>query len=295
MNLLEKILTTGPGSIYLPEPTQNRPAPEKTKAGRNLKAAVIVGVSIGAITIALLLLPKVYFLGMIIAVALLAQYELAAALARVKIRLCLLPLWIGTIGIEICAYLIGAEATWAAFLITLVSLAVWRLLGGADAYAIRDVLASTMVALYIPLMAAFIVLMLAHDSHPFPIVMWVLVTISNDIGGYAAGVWKGKHPLAPSVSPAKSWEGFIGSVLARSLVALACLYYGGISLWLAPVFGISTAVMATLGDLGESLIKRDLGLKDMGHTLPGHGGIMDRLDSLLITVPIFFIATQTCL
>ena len=105
----------------------------------------------------------------------------------------------------------------------------------------------------------------------------------SDIGGYAAGVLFGKHPMAPSVSPKKSWEGFAGSVVACVVggVALVVRWLLDGPWWAGVVLGAVAAVGATLGDLCESMIKRDLGIKDMGSILPGHGGLMDRLDSLL--------------
>lgn len=110
----------------------------------------------------------------------------------------------------------------------------------------------------------------------------MICVVASDIGGYTAGVLAGAHPMAPSISPKKSWEGFAGS-MAAGLVA------GGLSValllqgrwWLGVLFGAVLVATATAGDLIESTVKRDLGIKDMGHLLPGHGGLMDRLDSLL--------------
>ncbi len=117
------------------------------------------------------------------------------------------------------------------------------------------------------------------------IVVFILVTVASDTGGYAAGVLFGKHPMAPVISPKKSWEGFAGS-------AVACVAAGWLLIttlldgewWVGVLLGLITVVMATLGDLVESVIKRDLGIKDMSHVIPGHGGLMDRLDSLLATI-----------
>jgi phosphatidate cytidylyltransferase len=111
------------------------------------------------------------------------------------------------------------------------------------------------------------------------------VTIASDIGGYAAGVLFGKHPMAPVISPKKSWEGFAGSTLACILVGyLVVVQLLDGDWWVGVVLGLITVVMATLGDLCESVMKRDLGIKDMSQVIPGHGGMMDRLDSLLATV-----------
>ena len=137
------------------------------------------------------------------------------------------------------------------------------------------------------LTAGFAALMLAAPDGRQRIVVFILVTVFSDIGGYAVGVKFGKHPMAPSLSPKKSWEGFAGSVLSCALV-------GAISLpllldgvwWAGAVLGVVAAAAATLGDLIESSIKRDLGIKDMSTILPGHGGLMDRLDSLVVVAPV---------
>jgi phosphatidate cytidylyltransferase len=113
------------------------------------------------------------------------------------------------------------------------------------------------------------------------------VVVCSDVGGYVAGVLFGKHPMAPTVSPKKSWEGFAGSLLACA-VGGTLLFWGlfDVQPLLGAVYGLAVVLTATLGDLGESMVKRDIGIKDMGTLLPGHGGIMDRLDSLLPTAPV---------
>ena len=132
--------------------------------------------------------------------------------------------------------------------------------------------------------------MLAEDDGAWRVFTFIVVTISSDIGGYALGVVAGKHPMAPSVSPKKSWEGFAGS-------AIACVVAGTLTVpllldgpwWAGLLVGLAAVLAATLGDLSESMIKRDLGIKDMGSVLPGHGGVMDRLDSLVIAAPVVWL------
>ena len=121
--------------------------------------------------------------------------------------------------------------------------------------------------------------------------MFILVTIASDIGGYIAGVLFGKHPMAPVISPKKSWEGFAGSLAFCVAVGYALVVYllEG-DWWVGVILGLIAVVMATLGDLCESVIKRDLGIKDMSQVIPGHGGLMDRLDSILATIaPIWLL------
>jgi len=147
-----------------------------------------------------------------------------------------------------------------------------------------------LVAVYVPLLAGFAVLLLVPDDGAARVLTFIATVVASDVGGYAAGVLFGKHPMAPSISPKKSWEGFAGSVTACMIVATLLLAFTFHAAWWSGlVFGASLAVSATIGDLGESLIKRDLGIKDMGNLLPGHGGLMDRLDSLLPSAAVAYL------
>ena len=144
--------------------------------------------------------------------------------------------------------------------------------------------------LYVPFLASFVALLLHSHDGVQRVLTFIAVTIASDIGGFAAGVLFGRHPMAPVVSPKKTWEGFAGSAVASLLVGVACItWLLEDDWWVGLVLGAVAVVAATLGDLAESLIKRDLGIKDMGTLLPGHGGIMDRLDSLLATVAVAYL------
>jgi phosphatidate cytidylyltransferase len=144
------------------------------------------------------------------------------------------------------------------------------------------VTASAFVVAYLPFMAGFLMLTLAADNGPERVVVFILLTVSNDIGGYAAGVLFGKHPIAPQISPKKSWEGLVGSIILQCAVgAVSFVYLLDAPWWQGLLAGLVLTVTATAGDFAESAIKRDLGVKDMGTFLPGHGGMMDRLDSLV--------------
>jgi phosphatidate cytidylyltransferase len=129
--------------------------------------------------------------------------------------------------------------------------------------------------------------MLARPDGWARALLFVIVTVCSDVGGYAVGVFFGRHPMSPSISPKKTWEGLAGSAaacLAGGGVGVPLLLHGGV--WPGLAVGGGAAVAATLGDLAESMIKRDLGRKDMGTILPGHGGMLDRLDSLLVVAPV---------
>jgi phosphatidate cytidylyltransferase len=168
-----------------------------------------------------------------------------------------------------------------AALVTLLGLLVWRVADGAYGYT-RDVTASALILLYVPTLAAFAVLLVHPSDGAGRVLAFAATVVCSDTGGYATGVLFGKHPMAPIVSRAKTWEGFAGSLIACSAAGIlfARMTFHEVW-WKGLLFGLAIAVTATLGDLGESMIKRDLDIKDMGRLLPGHGGVMDRLDSLL--------------
>jgi phosphatidate cytidylyltransferase len=165
--------------------------------------------------------------------------------------------------------------------VTILACLLWRFRGGSDGY-LRDVATSIFTAAYVPLFASFATMLVEPRDGAARVLCFLIVVVCSDTGGYTAGVLLGRHPMAPTISPKKSWEGFSGSMLAGVVggaLSVALLLHG--HWWLGVPFGAALVVCATGGDLVESLIKRDLGIKDMGNLLPGHGGLMDRLDSLL--------------
>jgi phosphatidate cytidylyltransferase len=163
---------------------------------------------------------------------------------------------------------------------------IWRMVEGPENY-VQDMSAGLFATLYLPFLASFVMLMLVPDDGVRRVILFFVVTVCSDVGAYAVGVRFGKNKMAPRISPGKTWEGLAGSVIVCMFVgALAVHFLLGGAWWHGVVVGVAIAISATLGDLAESVIKRDLGVKDMGNLLPGHGGIMDRLDSLLLTAPV---------
>jgi phosphatidate cytidylyltransferase len=142
----------------------------------------------------------------------------------------------------------------------------------------------------VPFLASFAVLLARPDDGDMRIIAALLGVVLSDTGGYATGVFFGKHPMARSVSPKKSWEGFVGSLICTAAGSAVAVHFliDGAGWWQGAVFGLAVSGASVLGDLGESMIKRDLGIKDMGDLLPGHGGLMDRLDSILLAAPTAF-------
>ena len=263
-----------------------RPA-KGSRAGRNLPAAIAVGATLGLLIVLALALAKVTFL-ILVAVAVAAGvWELRRALAQVAIHVPLVPSLVGSLSMLGSAYFGGGQALALTLGLTCVGILLWRVADGV-ADAMRDIAGGMFVALYPSFLAGFAALLLAApDDGAKRVFVFILVTVLSDIGGYLFGVLWGRHPMAPSVSPKKSWEGFTGSVVACMVGAsLAIPLALGGPWWSGLILGALVAVGATVGDLTESTIKRDLGIKDMSAILPGHGGVMDRLDSLLITAPL---------
>jgi phosphatidate cytidylyltransferase len=259
------------------------------RTGRNLPAAIGVGLVLGGLVLVTLFTVKFTFLiyvGLIISVAL---WELSHALRSRDIHLPLIPIAAGGVAMLTLAYLEPARWVLAALAIAAIGVLGWRLAGGAAGY-VRDVTAGIFTLMYLPLMAVFVALMLNQPDGARRALIFVVLTVCSDTGGYAAGILVGKHPMVPRISPKKTWEGLAGSLVF-------CLVAGGImvpkllagQLWQGLVLGVAAVGAATLGDLAESMIKRDLEIKDMGHVLPGHGGILDRIDSLLVMAPVIWL------
>lgn len=263
--------------------------PRSNRAGRDLPAAIGVGVALAGLVLLTLYTVKEAFVAVIVVAVVMATWELCGALRVHGVAVPLAPVLLGGPAMVLSAYAGGVEALVVAFALTVLAVTVWKLPAGPARY-LPDVTAGVFVALYVPFLASFAALMTRPEDGPARVVVFVLVGAFSDIGGYAAGVFLGRHLLAPTVSPRKSWEGVAGSVaLAGAGGALTVTFLLGGAWWQGLLVGAAAAGMATVGDLGESLLKRDLGVKDMGSLLPGHGGVMERLDSLLPTAPVVYL------
>jgi len=253
-----------------------------SRAGRNLPAAIGVGVLLGAAILASLLIERHWFIAIVSIAMLIGSWEFSQALrAAAGIRVQLIPVLVGGQAIVWLSWPFGVVGIVVPLVLTVLLCLLWRLPGGTDGY-LRDVAASALAVVYLPLCGAFAVLLLLPEDGANRVIAFMLGVVASDVGGYAAGVLKGKHPMAPSISPKKSWEGFAGSLIAGVGVGMLSVHFllDG-QVWQGALFGAAIVLTATLGDLVESSIKRDLGIKDMGTLLPGHGGLMDRLDSML--------------
>lgn len=276
--------------IIKPPPTQNHePLKASGRAGRNMPAAVTSAVVLIGTLAVVLVFARPYFIALVVALMLVGTWEVAGAFARKGITVTLPPLYLGGAAMVVASAFYGPFWVMGALSLTFGAIVVWRL-GSPRAAgpAITDIAVSVFVAVYIPFTASFVGLISQEAGDAWPIAMFVVIVACSDIGGWLAGILFGKHPMAPKLSPKKSWEGFAGSVLLASAAGFAATALFAIPWWWAPIYGVAGAVFGTLGDLLESLIKREVGLKDMSAIVPGHGGLMDRLDSILFAAPVFY-------
>jgi len=268
-------------------PVSTNAAPAKaSRAGRNLPAAIGVGLLLGLFVILCLFWRRELFILLATAAVCVGVWELVQALKHIHVKVPLIPAVLGTVAMLTSAFFAGSEALLVTFALTCVLILLWRGSDGARGAA-ADVVSGFFVAAYPGLIAGFSMLMLAPPDGAWRVFTFLAVTVASDIGGYAVGVLIGRHPMAPKISPKKSWEGFAGSVGFCVIVGVVCVVYAlGGAWWVGLALGVVVAIAATIGDLIESTIKRDLQIKDMSHILPGHGGILDRLDSLILAAPV---------
>ena len=275
------------------------PPKDHGRAGRDLRAAFGSAFVLLAAVVLSLMFWKTAFMVIVAIAVVVAIWELRKGFLAKDIDLPEQPMMVGGIVMVVVAYFWGAPALVTATAVTALAIMLWLLRRGIDGY-VKNATAAVFTVVYVPFLGSFVALMLAEggttgggfgDDGVKGILVFVLVTIASDTGGYAAGVLFGKHPMAPVISPKKSWEGFAGSIVFTVVAGWALVTYllDG-DWWVGVALGLIAVVMATLGDLCESVIKRDLGIKDMSQVIPGHGGLMDRLDSLLATIaPIWLL------
>jgi phosphatidate cytidylyltransferase len=260
----------------------------KGRAGRNLPAAIAVGVSLILVVLASLTIWTQAFLGVIALAAGAGVWEMSRALKQAGTEAPLIPLLAGSVLMTGLAWYAGPDALVLGLIVTVLAALVWRAADGLAGLR-RDLAAIVLTAGYVPFLINFgvlLVLPLDNRDGAWRVLCTLLAVVLSDTGGYAAGVFLGRHKMAPSISPGKTWEGFGGSLVASALGSALLLYFLlDIPAYWGLLFGAVLSVVAVVGDLAESMLKRDLGVKDMSNLLPGHGGVMDRLDSILFAVP----------
>ncbi|MDZ4090874.1 MAG: phosphatidate cytidylyltransferase [Arthrobacter sp.] len=277
------------------------------KAGRNLPAATAVGLSMLVFVLGGLLFLPLGFVLIVTAFAVFGVWEVFRALETTGTRLPIVPVMTGTVAMPAAAYFGGTESLLFAMLLSSVAALIWRSLEGAAGSA-RSIFAGVFTLSWIPFLISFAVLPLHTFVGETPMGLWpdgvvppgawqiatlLLLVVANDTFGYLVGASLGKHPMAPKISPKKSWEGFAGSIAGATVVGvLAAIFLLDKPWWVGVALAVGMVAAATAGDLSESMVKRELGIKDMSSILPGHGGVMDRLDSIVFACPVAFILSS---
>ena len=262
------------------------------RAGRKLGPSILVSLSLVALIWVSLAFQPIVFAGVVTMAVVLGIREISSAFAAAKTNISTNALIAVAIGLSLATWVDGVEGLAVATAVALPLLLINLLRKGPEGF-VRSATATTLALIYLPFLAGFLIL-LGHDEKGLERVMTFVILVGcNDTFGYFVGVLIGKHPMAPKISPKKSWEGLIGSIVFTTLGGALMFHYVLDIHWhLGAVVGLLIVFTATSGDLIESAMKRDLHLKDMGSLLPGHGGILDRLDSVLLSAPALWLTLE---
>jgi phosphatidate cytidylyltransferase len=257
-------------------------------AGRDLSLAVTSAIVLAVVFLVVAFVNKWALVVFVSIVVVIAMLEVDAALRTAGLRPPSAVLLVGGVAMMAATFAYGPAGQLASLALTVLGVVLWSLADQADAAPLRSAGGALVIGLWVPFLASFLSLLLRRDGGEWYVVITVALTSVADIAAYGVGSQLGRHKLAPAVSPAKSWEGFAGSVIATMIIAGvgAPLISDELSIGRAAALGALVVVVGTIGDLAESAVKRSLGIKDFGRLLPGHGGIMDRIDSMLFTLPV---------
>jgi phosphatidate cytidylyltransferase len=271
------------------------------RTGRNLLVAILVGVALGgALVGSLFIITELFMLFAAVLIGVTA-FELSSALRSAGRDVPRIPVVITVIAIiPLSFYEVGGMSRdaghWIGLLGGVALVSIWRLVEMipkskrvSPVELGKDLLGGVLVLVYVVFLGSFTVVLTAKDHGEFWTLAFLIVVVSIDTGAYASGLLFGKHKMAPTISPGKTWEGFAGSVVFALVAGVLCAWLLlGQPLWVGAILGLAMVVSATSGDLAESLIKRDLGVKDISTWLPGHGGLLDRLDSTLPSAAVAY-------
>ncbi|MDA8267825.1 MAG: phosphatidate cytidylyltransferase [Actinomycetota bacterium] len=261
---------------------------------RSVPVAIGTGLVFAVVALASMAAGPRYVMILVTVVVVAAAAELYGALHKAGHRPATLVGLVGTVAIMVAAYDRGVGALPLVTVLVVITTMLWYLFRIGRGSPIEGIGATVMAFAWVGLLGSFASLLLAPglfpDRHGVAFIFGAIVAVAaNDIGALAIGAWLGRHPLAPSVSPNKTWEGAVGGAVLTLVVSI--FVTGHVHPWTpgsAAVLGAIVAVVAPLGDLCESLVKRELGVKDMGTVLPGHGGLLDRFDALFFVLPATF-------
>ncbi|WP_161794252.1 phosphatidate cytidylyltransferase [Demequina sediminicola] len=261
-----------------------------SRGGRNMPIATMMGISILVGALAIAWWNALAFSIALIVVCVAATYEWKKALLGSSRRISLTPIALATVGMGVATWTGGPEGLVVALLVGCAGVVAWRVADERVENTMADSMASILTLMWIPFLASFLILMETAESGWIRVLIVVLAVVGNDTGGLFAGMLFGKHKMAPRVSPKKTWEGFAGGlILGTAAAALSAWWLLDERWWIGAAVGLACCIAAVLGDLAESALKRDIQVKDMSGAIPGHGGILDRLDSILVAAPVGYV------
>ena len=261
-----------------------------SRSGRNMPVAAASGLLLLGVVLTAAWWHPAAFAALISLACVVAVLEWRNALARSARRIPVTPILLATIGLVVAAWYGGPEGLVVALMVGCAGTVAWRVVDERIENTMADSLAGMMALLWIPFTAAFLVLMVVATDGWQRVAVMILAVAGADTGGLFAGMLFGKRPMAPRVSPKKTWEGFAGGVfLGVTVAAIASYFFFEGRWWVGALVGMACVVAAALGDLAESALKRDLQVKDMSSVIPGHGGILDRIDSMLFAAPVAYV------
>jgi phosphatidate cytidylyltransferase len=266
---------------------QAEPASTQPRAGRNLPLAIGSAVLFAVLFLASAFVSKWALLAFIALILVIGVLEVDAALRTTAARPPTALVLVAGLAMLAGSYVYGARGQLITLMVLVLGVLTWTLLDRTDPEPLRSAGSGMLIGMWVPFLASFLALLLRRPDGQWYVILTVLLTAASDISAYAVGYRLGRHKLAPAVSPGKTWEGVAGGMAGAMLVAalVAPLVVDQLSIGLATALGALVAVVAVIGDLAESAVKRSLGVKDLGRLLPGHGGMMDRVDAMLFTFP----------
>lgn len=261
-----------------------------SRSGRNMPVAAASGlILLGAVLVSAWWHPGA-FAALASLACVVAVLEWRHALARSNRNIPAIPILLATVGLVVAAWYGGPEGLVVALMVGCAGTVAWRVVDERIENTLADSLAGMMALLWIPFTAAFMVLMVVAGDGWQRVIVMIVAVAGADTGGLFSGMLWGKRPMAPRVSPKKTWEGFAGGVvLGVSAASVASYFFFDGRWWIGFLVGLACVIAAALGDLAESALKRDLQVKDMSSVVPGHGGILDRIDSMLFAAPVAYV------
>lgn len=255
--------------------------------GRNLPVAILSGVLLAVGFLGSIAIDPYLFLAFVAIILVVGLLEIDIAVRRAGVRPATPVALVSGLLMFFGTYVAGNVALVVGCGVLTLGTLLWVLVDRSRRYVTNSIASTLFMTLWVPFLASFIGLLLARPDGKWYVMATVAYAVSSDIGAYAFGSAFGRHRMAPTISPSKTWEGFVGGVLTVLVIAafVTPVVVAALEPWQALILGGVIAIAATVGDLVESMIKRDLGIKDLGRVVPGHGGVMDRVDGLLFAIP----------